>query len=84
MGTREGRKNRGVGDVVGGGVEARVEAAQKAENELGVGDGVADLSKGSSLRLEALAVLVDGGVALLEGVELLEQEDSAGGRVGAE
>ena len=27
VGTCEGRKNRGVGDIVGGGVEARVEAA---------------------------------------------------------
>jgi len=84
VGTREGRKIRGVGDVVGGGVEARVEAAQEAEDELGVGDGVADLSKSGSLRLEALAVLVDGGIPLLEGVEFLEQEDGAGGRVGAE
>jgi hypothetical protein len=64
--------NCSVGDVVGGGVEERVEAAQKAEDELGVGDGVADLSKGGGLRFEVLVVLVDGGVTLLESMEFLE------------
>jgi len=80
----EGRQHGGVGDVVGSSGVARVEAAEEAEDELGVLDCVTNVPEGSSLDLEPLAVLVDGRITLLQGVEFLQQEDSPGSAIGAE
>lgn len=80
----EGRQHGGVGDVVGSGSVARVEAAEEAEDELGVLDCVTDVPEGSSLDLEPLAVLVDRRITLLQGVEFLQQEDGPGRAIGAE
>jgi len=77
VGAGERRKNGGVGDVVDGAGEARVEPSEHGEDERTALDGVADSAEFSSLQLDALTVLRDGGVALLEGVELLKKEDGA-------
>jgi len=61
----KGGQHGGVGDVVGGGAEARIEAAEETEDELLVVDGFADVPEGSGLDLERLAVFVDRRVALL-------------------
>ena len=83
VGAGERRKNGGVGDVVDGAGEARVQATQHGEDERTALDGVADSAEFNSLQLDALTVLRDGGVALLEGVELLK-EDGARLLVGGE
>jgi hypothetical protein len=49
-------KDGGVGDVVGGVGEARVEAAQKGEDELRVRHRMADVAKSGGLDLQSLAV----------------------------
>jgi len=78
------RENGGVGDVVDGAGEARVEPSEHGEDERTALDGVADSAEFSNLQLDALTVLRDGGVALLEGVELLKKEDGARLLVGGE
>ena len=49
MGPGECGKDSGVGDVVGGVGEARIEAAQKGEDELRVLDRMADVAKSVAL-----------------------------------
>ena len=51
MGPGECGKDSGVGDVVGGVGEARIEAAQKGEDELRVLDRMADAAKSGGLDL---------------------------------
>ena len=71
-------------DVVRSAGEARIEAAQEVEDELRFGDGTADVAERIGGGLHLLAVLVDGGVALGHGVELVTQEDGTWGLVGVE
>lgn len=73
----------GVGDVVGGVGEARVEAAEDVQDKLGVLNGMADVAEGVSEGLHAAAILDDGGVALCHGVEVMTEEDPPGLLVGA-
>ena len=73
-----------VGDVVSSAGEARIEAAQEIEDKLRVGDGTADVAERIGGGLHLLAVLVDGGVTLGHGVELVTQEDGTQGLVGLE
>ena len=84
VGVGEHRKNGGVGGVVDGAGEVRVEPSEHGEDERTALDGVADSAEFSSLQLDALTVLRDGGVALLEGVEHLKKEDGASLLVGSE
>ena len=53
----------------------RIEPTKHGENEGATLDPVADGAEFSSLQLDALTVLRDGGVALHEGVKLLKKED---------
>jgi hypothetical protein len=76
-GGREVGQRHSVGDDVGGGGEARVEAAQEVEHQLRGRDGVADLPECSSSALQLLGVGVDGEVALGQVVELLLEDDGA-------
>ena len=73
----EGRQDRGARDVVGRAGEARVDAAEEVEDELGLGDGVANVAEGISRRLHALTIVGDGEIALGHGVELVMQIDRA-------
>jgi hypothetical protein len=84
MGTGECRKHGGVADVVHSAGEARVKPTQHGENERAALHRVADGAEFNSLQLDALAVLRDGGVALGEHLELLEEEDGARLLVGGE
>ena len=59
------------GDVVGDGLVLLVEAAEQVEDEVGLGDGLPDVAKIVGSLLHAHAVLVDGGVALGQRVELV-------------
>jgi len=63
-----------INDVVGGTSEAGIEAAQEVEDELQVGDGVADIAERIGGGLHPLGVVVDGRIALGHGVELMTQE----------
>lgn len=67
------------GHRVGGGVrcggEAGDDATQNVENQLGVGDGVADVAEGVDDLLHALAVLRDGKITLHNSMELVAEED---------
>ena len=84
MGSGECGKYNGVGDVVGGVGEARIEATQKGEDELRVLDRMADVAKGGGLGLQPLVVRRDGAVTLHHGVKFVEEEDGARLPVGAE
>jgi len=61
-----------------------IEAAQDIEDELRVDDVAANITEGVSGDLHPLAVVVDGGIALRHGVELVTQEDGVWGLVGLE
>lgn len=80
----EVRQRVRIGDVVGGAGEAGIEAAQEVEDELRVGDDAADIAERVGGGLHPLGVVVDGGVALGHGVELVTQEDGTRGLVGLE
>ena len=84
MGSGEWGKYSGVGDVVGGVGEARIEATQKGEDELRVLDRMADVAKSGGLDLQPLAVRRYGAVTLHHGVKFIEEEDGAWLPVGAE
>jgi len=84
MGPGECGKDSGVGDVVGGVGEARIEATQKGEDELRVLDRMADVAKSGGLGLQLLVVRRDGAVTLHHGVKFVEEEDGARLPVGAE
>jgi len=84
VGAGERREDGGVGDVVHGAGEARLEPTKHGEDELAALDGMADGAEFCSLQLDALTVLRDGGVTLGERVELLEEEDGARLLVGRE
>ena len=56
MGPGECGKDSGVGDVVGGVGEARIDTVQKGEDELRVLDRMADVAKSGGLDLQPLAV----------------------------
>ena len=84
MGPGECGKDNGVGDVVGGVGEARIEAAQKGEDELRVLDRMADVAKSGGLDLQPLAVRRYGAVTLHHGVKFVEEEDGTRLPVGAE
>jgi len=77
MGSDECGKYSGVGDVVGGVGEVRIEATQKGEDELRVLDKMADVAKSGGLDLQPLAVHRDGAVTLHHGVKFVEEEDGA-------
>ena len=83
-GPGEGGQNNRIGNVVGGAAKARVVAVKEAEDKPGILDGFADVPKSGGRELEFQAVLIDRRVTLLQGVKLLNQEDSPGCAVGAE
>jgi len=84
VGAGERREDGGVGDVVHGAGEARLEPTKHGEDELAALNGMADGAEFCSLQFDALTVLRDGGVTLGERVELLEEEDGARLLVGGE
>ena len=81
MGPGECGKDSGVGDVVGGVGEARIEATQKGDDELRDLDRMADVAKSGGLGLQPLAVRRDGAVTLHHGVKFVEEEDDAWSRL---
>ena len=75
VGAREVTKDSGVGDVVRGVGEALIDDAEEVEHELRLGDAMANVAEGVGGFLHLLGVVRDGGVALLDGVELVREED---------
>jgi hypothetical protein len=84
MGSGECRKDNGVGDIVDGVGEVRIEATQKGEDELRVLHGMGYIAKSGGLSLQPLAVRRDGAVPLHHGVEFIEEKDGAWLPVGAQ
>jgi hypothetical protein len=74
----------GSSDVVGSAGVVLFQATEEVEDQLRLGDGVADVAELVGGRLDAEAVVVNGGFSLSHGVELLAQEDGALRLVGLE
>ena len=83
VGALEVGEDSGVGDVVRGVGEALIDDAEEVEHELRLGDAMANVAEGVGGFLHLLGVVRDGGVALLDGVELVREEDCARLLVGA-
>jgi hypothetical protein len=56
-GAGEVREDRGIGDVVGGVGEVRIDAAEEVEDKLGVWDAMADIAEGIGDGFHLLAIL---------------------------